>query len=57
MTLRSRTRALTSLLGPGYRFHTEVGPLNRIMINYDIWNGEDSTPDARSFKAMLQMAF
>ncbi len=44
-----------TLLTPGINFY--VGPLNRIMINYDHWIGADGSDDASSFKAMFQLGF
>lgn len=44
-----------TLITPGLNIY--VGPNDRIMINHDIWRGGDGTPDASSFKAMLQIAF
>jgi hypothetical protein len=43
------------LLTPGLNFY--LGPLNRIMLNYDLWNPHGGGREARSFKAMIQMAF
>lgn len=44
-----------SLFTPGLNVY--IGRLDRIMLNYDIWRGADGAADARSFKAMVQMAF
>lgn len=44
-----------ALVTPGINVY--VGPNDRLMLNYDIWNGADGSSDARSFKAMLQLAF
>lgn len=44
-----------TLLTPGVNIY--FGPLNRIMINYDVWSGDNESGDARSFKAMFQLAF
>jgi hypothetical protein len=44
-----------SLFTPGLNVY--IGPLDRIMLNYDIWRGADGSVDARSFKAMVQLAF
>lgn len=44
-----------TLITPGINIH--VGPLDRIMLNYDIWQGADGAPDARSFKAMFSLGF
>ena len=44
-----------TLVTPGVNIY--LTPLNRLMFNYDIWQGEQDTPDARSFKAMFQFAF
>jgi len=43
------------LFTPG--FNVYFGPLNRLMVNYDIWRGADDTTDAQSLKIMLQAAF
>jgi hypothetical protein len=48
-------RAPGTLVTPGLNLH--LGPLNRIMINYDMWVGGDGSPDAQSFKAMFQLGF
>jgi hypothetical protein len=44
-----------TLLTPGINVY--FGPLNRIMLNYDVWLGGDDSQDARSFKAMFQLGF
>lgn len=44
-----------TLLTPGFNIY--LGPLTRIMLNYDVWHGADGSPDAQSFKAMFQVAF
>lgn len=44
-----------TLITPGLNIY--LGPLDRLMLNYDIWRGADGSPDAASFKAMLQFAF
>lgn len=44
-----------TLVTPGLNIH--VGPLERILLNYDIWRGADGAPDARSFKAMVSLGF
>jgi hypothetical protein len=44
-----------TLLTPGINVY--FGPLNRIMLNYDIWLGDGDTPDAQSLKAMFQLGF
>jgi len=43
------------LLTPGINVY--FGPLNRLMINYDVWRGADDSIDAESLKIMLQAAF
>lgn len=43
------------LFTPG--FNVYFGPLNRLMVNYDIWRGASDTTDAQSLKIMLQAAF
>jgi hypothetical protein len=52
---RAAGRAGGVLLTPGLNFY--LGPLNRIMLNYDLWNPHGGGREARSFKAMIQMAF
>lgn len=47
--------AAGTLLTPGLNIY--FGPLNRIMINYDVWRGADGSPHAQSFKAMFQLGF
>lgn len=44
-----------TLLTPGINVY--FGPLNRVMLNYDIWLGAEDSTDAQSFKAMFQLAF
>lgn len=44
-----------TLLTPGLNVY--FGPLNRIMVNYDVWQGADESPDATSFKLMFQLGF
>lgn len=44
-----------TLLTPGFNLH--LGPLNRVMLNYDVWLGADGSEDAHSFKAMFQLGF
>jgi hypothetical protein len=44
-----------TLFTPGINLY--LGPLNRVMLNYDAWFGAEGSPDARSFKAMFQLAF
>ena len=44
-----------TLLTPGINFY--FGPLNRVMLNYDVWMGAGDSPDARSWKAMFQLGF
>ncbi|MBR9988522.1 MAG: hypothetical protein KFH98_02145 [Gemmatimonadetes bacterium] len=44
-----------TLLTPGINIY--FGALNRIMLNYDIWQGGDGSQDARSLKAMFQLGF
>lgn len=44
-----------TLLTPGVNVY--LGPLNRIMVNYDVWRGADDSPDATSFKLMFQLGF
>lgn len=43
------------LFTPG--FNVYFGPLNRLMVNYDVWQGANGTADAQSLKIMLQAAF
>lgn len=43
------------LFTPGINVY--FGPLNRLMINYDVWRGADDSMDAESLKIMLQAAF
>ncbi|MEX2571203.1 MAG: porin [Gemmatimonadota bacterium] len=44
-----------TLLTPGLNIYFDS--LNRLMLNYDMWNGEGDSVDANSFKAMFQFAF
>jgi hypothetical protein len=44
-----------TLLTPGINVY--FGPLNRIMLNYDIWLGAAGSADAQSLKAMFQLGF
>lgn len=44
-----------TLVTPGLNLY--LGPLNRVMVDFDIWLGRGDAPDARSFKAMFQLAF
>lgn len=44
-----------ALFTPG--LNVRLGPLNRLMIDWDIWRGEGDTPDGNSFKAMFQLGF
>ncbi|MEX2583312.1 MAG: porin [Gemmatimonadota bacterium] len=44
-----------TLLTPGLNVY--LSPLNRIMINYDLWLSDGTSPNARSLKAMFQFAF
>ncbi|MBA4156546.1 MAG: hypothetical protein H0X65_03615 [Gemmatimonadetes bacterium] len=43
------------LLTPGFNLY--FGPLNRVMINYDLWSPNSDVPDRHSLKAMFQVAF
>ncbi len=43
------------LFTPGLNVY--FGPLNRLMVNYDVWRGADDAGDAQSLKIMLQAAF
>lgn len=44
-----------TLVTPGINVYS--GPLNRIMVNYDVWLGGDGSRDANSFKVMFQLGF
>jgi hypothetical protein len=44
-----------TLLTPG--FNVYFSPLNRVMVNYDVWLPHAGGPSQRSFKAMFQLAF
>lgn len=44
-----------TLLTPGVNIY--FGDLNRVMVNYDAWMGEDGSPDAGSWKVMFQLGF
>ncbi len=44
-----------TLVTPGLNVY--FGDLNRIMVNYDLWMGQDDSPDARSWKVMFQLGF
>lgn len=44
-----------TLVTPGVNIY--FTPLTRLMLDYDVWRGGDGSPDATSFKAMLQVAF
>jgi hypothetical protein len=43
-----------TLFTPGINFY--FGPLNRIMLNYDLWSPEDGEREG-SFRAQFQVAF
>lgn len=43
------------LLTPGLNLY--FTPLNRLLLNYDVWNPRDEGETARSFKAQIQVAF
>jgi hypothetical protein len=43
------------LVTPG--FNVYIGPLNRVMVNYEIWNPRGPAAPVGSLKAMFQMAF
>ena len=44
-----------TLLTPGINIY--FTPLNRLMLDYDVWRGGDDSPDATSFKVMFQLGF
>jgi hypothetical protein len=44
-----------TLITPGINIY--FGSLNRIMLNYDVWQGGDGSQNARSLKAMFQLGF
>lgn len=44
-----------TLVTPGINLY--LTPINRLMLNYDVWNGEDASPDAGSLKVMFQLGF
>jgi hypothetical protein len=44
-----------TLLTPG--FNVYFSPLNRVMVNYDVWFPEAGGGSQRSFKAQFQLAF
>lgn len=44
-----------TLVTPGINVY--FGPLNRVMLNYDLWLGSGGSPNAQSFKAMFQLGF
>jgi hypothetical protein len=52
---RAARRAGGTLLTPGLNLY--LGPLNRIMINYDRWDPRGTAASSHSFKAMFQIAF
>ena len=47
--------AAGTLLTPGMNLY--LGPLNRIMLNLDLWLADGGAEDVRSFKAMFQLGF
>jgi hypothetical protein len=52
---RAAGRGGGMLITPGVNLY--FGPLNRIMVNYDLWRPRGGVAEARSFKAMFQIAF
>jgi len=44
-----------TLVTPGINVY--VGPMNRVMVNYDLWSPDGDTPSLRSFRVMFQAAF
>jgi len=44
-----------TLVTPGINLY--VGPMNRVMVNYDLWSPDGDTPSLRSFRVMFQAAF
>lgn len=52
---RAAGRGGGMLITPGVNLY--LGPLNRIMVNYDLWQPRGDAAEARSLKAMFQIAF
>jgi hypothetical protein len=52
---RAAGRAGGTLLTPGLNLY--LGPLNRIMLNYDRWEPSGAAATSHSLRAMFQMAF
>jgi hypothetical protein len=44
-----------TLVTPGINLY--IGPLNRVMVNYDLWSPDGDAPALRSFRVMFQAAF